>query len=170
MFEVHSSPQLKVLLKVQGRSDHFGKWPVHFTCEKASRTKSGSVALLLPSVSNFPPTVERREEEHPDARRSLCPLGSWALPTRTPLHRPDFLCGSQKDGVDRAYRRRRTSLVAQTVKRLSTMRETRVPSLGWEGPLKKEMPVHSSTIARKIPWTEEPGRLQSMGSQRVGHD
>ena len=45
MFEVHSSPQLKVLLKEQGRSDHFGKWPVHFTCEKASRTKSGSVAL-----------------------------------------------------------------------------------------------------------------------------
>ena len=63
-----------------------------------------------------------------------------------------------------------TSLVAQTVKRLSTMRETWVWSLGWEDPLKKEMAIHSSTIAWKIPWTEEPGRLQSMGSQRVGHD
>ena len=62
------------------------------------------------------------------------------------------------------------SLVAQTVKRLSTMQETRVQSLGWEDPLEKEMAIHSSTIAWKIPWTEEPGRLQSMGSPRVGHD
>ena len=64
----------------------------------------------------------------------------------------------------------KTSLVAQTVKRLSTMRETRVRSLGWEDPLEKEIAIHSSTIAWKIPWTEEPGRLQSMGSQRVGHN
>ena len=63
-----------------------------------------------------------------------------------------------------------TSLVAQTVKRLSTKRETRVPALGWEDPLEKEMAIHSSTIAWKIPWTEEPGTLQSMGSQRVGQD
>ena len=59
---------------------------------------------------------------------------------------------------------------AQMVKRLSTMWETWVPSLGQEDPLEKEMAIHSSTIAWKIPWTEEPGRLQSMGSQRVGHD
>ena len=64
----------------------------------------------------------------------------------------------------------RTSLVAQTVKRLSTMQETQVRSLGPEDPMEKEMAIHSSTIAWKIPWTEEPGRLQSMGSQRVGHD
>jgi len=50
------------------------------------------------------------------------------------------------------------------------MREIRVRSLGQEDPLEKEMAIHSSTIAWKIPWTEEPGRLQSMGSQRVGHD
>ena len=62
------------------------------------------------------------------------------------------------------------SLVAQMVKRLPGMRETWVRSLGWEDPLKKEMATHSSTLAWKIPWTEEPGRLQSMGSQRVGHD
>ena len=62
------------------------------------------------------------------------------------------------------------SLVAQMVKRLSTMRETRVRSLGWEDLLEKEMAIHSSTIAWKIPWTEEPGRLQPMGSQRVRHD
>jgi len=63
-----------------------------------------------------------------------------------------------------------TSLVAPMVKRLSTMRQTQVRALGWEDTLEKEMSIHSSTIAWKIPWTEEPGRLQSMGSQRVGHD
>ena len=56
------------------------------------------------------------------------------------------------------------------VRCLPTMRETRVWSLGWEDPLKKEMATHSSTLAWKIPWTEERGRLQSMGSQRVRHD
>ena len=61
-------------------------------------------------------------------------------------------------------------MVAQTVKHLSTMWETQVQSRDWEDPLEKEMEIHSSTIAWKIPWTEEPGRLQSMGSQRVGHD
>ena len=54
------------------------------------------------------------------------------------------------------------------VKRLSTMQETQVPSLGREGPLEKEIATHSSTLAWKIPWTEEPGRLQSMRSLRVG--
>ena len=76
-----------------------------------------------------------------------------------------------------------TSLVAQMVKCLSTMRETWVLSLGREDPLEKEMTIHSSaialekemtinpsTIAWEIPWTEEPGRLQSMGSQRIVHD
>ena len=65
----------------------------------------------------------------------------------------------------------RASLVAQTVKRLPAMtQETRVQSLGWEDPLEKEMATHSSTLAWKIPWTEKPDRLQSMGLQRVGHD
>ena len=64
----------------------------------------------------------------------------------------------------------RASLVAQTVKHLSTMRETWVQSLGRDDPLEKEMAIHSSILAWKIPWTEESGRLQSMGSQRVGHD
>ena len=61
------------------------------------------------------------------------------------------------------------SLVAQTVKRLPAMRETWVLSLGREDTL-EEMATHSSTLAWKIPWMEEPGRLQSMGSRRVGHD
>ena len=56
------------------------------------------------------------------------------------------------------------------VKHLPTVRETRVQSLGQEDLLEKEMATHSSILAWKIPWTEEPGRLQSMGLQRVGHD
>ena len=62
------------------------------------------------------------------------------------------------------------SLVAQTVKCLPAMRETRVQSLVWEDPLEKEMATHSSTLAWKIPWMEEPGRLHSMQLQRVGQD
>ena len=61
-------------------------------------------------------------------------------------------------------------LVAQRLKRLPGMLETQVRSLGKEDPLEKEMATHSSTLAWRIPWREEPGRLQSMGSQRVGHD
>ena len=60
--------------------------------------------------------------------------------------------------------------MAQTVKRLPTMRETWVQSLGQEDPLEKAMAPHSSALAWKIPWVEEPGGLQSMGSQRVGQD
>ena len=80
-----------------------------------------------------------------------------------------FLSSSHCINID-TLALQRTSLVAQTVKHLSTMWESRVRSLGREDPLEKEMAIHSSTNAWKIPWTEEPGRLQSMGSQRVGHD
>ena len=62
------------------------------------------------------------------------------------------------------------SLVAQTVKRLPAMWETQVRSPGREDSLEKEMTTHSGTFAWKIPWTEEPGMLQPMGLQRVGHD
>ena len=62
------------------------------------------------------------------------------------------------------------SLVAHTIKNPPAKQETRVRFLGWEDPLEKEMATHSSTVAWKIPWTEERSRLQSMGSQRVGHD
>ena len=61
-------------------------------------------------------------------------------------------------------------MVNQMVKHLPTMWETQFQSLGLEDPLEKEMATHSSILAWKIPWTVEPGRLQSMGLQRVGHD
>ena len=63
-----------------------------------------------------------------------------------------------------------TSPVAQMVKRLPTIRETWVQSLGWEDILEREMATHSNALAWRIPWAEKPGRLQSMGSQGVGHD
>ena len=69
-----------------------------------------------------------------------------------------------------SQRVRRASLVSQMVKRLPAMRETWVQSLGLEDPLEVDMATHSSTLAWKIPWMEESGRLQSMGSQRIRQD
>ena len=60
--------------------------------------------------------------------------------------------------------------MAQMVKNLPAMQETQVQSLGWEDALEKGMATHSSILAWRIPWTEEPGKLQSMGLQRAGHD
>ena len=68
------------------------------------------------------------------------------------------------------YTPTQASLVAQMVKNQSSVWETQVPSLGQEDPVEKGMATHSSFLAWRIPWTEEPGRLQSMGLQRVGHD
>ena len=62
------------------------------------------------------------------------------------------------------------TVMVQTVKNLPAMQETQVQPLGWEDPLEKGMAIHSSILAWRIPWTEEPGGLESMGSQRVGHD
>ena len=64
----------------------------------------------------------------------------------------------------------RASLVAQMVKNLPAAQETWIQSLGWKDPLEKGMATHSSILAWRIPWTEEPGGLQSMGSQRIRHD
>ena len=60
--------------------------------------------------------------------------------------------------------------MGQPVKNLPAMRETGIQSLGWEGPLERGMVTHSSILAWRIPWTEEPSGLRSVGSQRVGHD
>ena len=83
-----------------------------------------------------------------------------------------FLFSSKKISYmqDTVVLKGRASLVAQRLKRLLPMQETRIRSLGQEDPLEKEMVTHSSILAWRIPWTEKPGRLQSMGSQRVGHD
>ena len=64
----------------------------------------------------------------------------------------------------------RTSLETQSVKNLSVIQKTQIQSLGWEDPLDKEMATHSNILTWRIPWTQEPGELQSMRSQRVRHD
>ena len=105
------------------------------------------------------------------------PITSWEIDGETVETVSDFIFGGSKitaDG-DCSHEIKRclllvASLVAQRLKPLFPMQETWVRSLGWEDPLEKEMAIHSSTLAWKILWTEEPGRLQSMGSQRVGHD
>ena len=91
-------------------------------------------------------------------------ISSFQFPRKIDIEAdpPDFPGGS--DGKASA------SNAAQRVKCLPTMRETRVQSLDQEDPLEKEMAPHSSTLAWKIPWMEKPGRVQSMGSQRVRHD
>ena len=79
-----------------------------------------------------------------------------------------FMCFLlQKSGIRPPFPK---FLVAQTVKNLPAMQETQIRSLGQEDPLEEGMATHSSILAWRIPWTEEPGRLQSTGSQRVGHD
>ena len=83
----------------------------------------------------------------------LLDLPSSCISTRPPLKKNIYLAAS---------------LVAQMVKHLPAMQETRVRSLGRENPLEEETATHSSTLAWKIPWTEEPGGLQPMGLQRIG--
>ena len=77
------------------------------------------------------------------------------------VHCPPLASSSRSSGV---------FLVAQMIKNLPAMQETQVQSLGWKDPLEKGMTTHSSILAWRIPWTEEPSGLQSMGLQRVGHN
>ena len=83
-----------------------------------------------------------------------------------------WLQGSEKDSLSlsTSMEARTASLVAQTVKNLRAMWETRLPSLGWEDPLEEDMATHSSIVAWRIPWMEESVGLQSVGLQRVRHD
>ena len=90
-----------------------------------------------------------------------CHITSWQIDGETVERVVDFILGGSEITA---------SLVAQMVKRLPAMWETQVRFLGWEDPLDKEMAIHSSTLAWKISWMEEPDRLHSMGIQRVRHD
>ena len=148
--------------------------------------------LLIPSLVFSPRKKKKRE-------RSKLPLYDWksthrfimiwrSLPgTLTTINCLYLLftetfmvldCSSREGGeslnnilyFNRSHSYITSSLVPQMVKHLPTMWETWVQSPGWGDLLEKEMATHSSTLAWKSPWTEEPGRLQSMGSQRVGHD
>ena len=102
---------------------------------------------------------------------ALHPLKKWISDIHRPwTHYTKWKKPATKGHVLCDFIYMKASLVAQRLKRLPAMWETRVRSLGWEDPLEKDMATHSSILAWRIPWTEEPGRLQSTGSQRVGHD
>ena len=93
------------------------------------------------------------------------------MPEELQIQFNNFTIGRNKNGnLVSKWAKDWASLVAQLVKNLPAVRETQVRSLGWEDPLEKEMATHSSILAWKISWTEEPRGLQSMGSQRVGHN
>ena len=98
------------------------------------------------------------------------PCLGWSPSTLEPAPSSTGLQWLSTSPVSLSLARYRASLVAQMVKHLPTLHETWVQSLGGEDPLEKEMAIHSSALAWKSPWTEEPGRLQPMGLQRVGHD
>ena len=89
---------------------------------------------------------------------------------KDPLTRPQSFLQPHCCAFNCAERAAPTPLVAQMVRNLPALQETQVRSLGREDALEKEMAAHSSILAWRIPWTEEPGGLQSMGSLRVGHD
>ena len=99
--------------------------------------------------------------------RTFCCTGRDFLPFEGHHFQP--LCSQKKANTTASLVNLRASLAAQILKHLPTMQETQVPSLTQEDPLEKGMATHSSIPAWRIPWTEEPGRLQFMGSQRVGH-
>ena len=93
------------------------------------------------------------------------------LYSRTVLgNNEDLLCASIPSVNLLNLSHLRPSLVAQMVKNPPEMQETWVQSLGWEDPLEEGLEIHSNILAWRIPWTEKPGGLQPMGSQRVGHD
>ena len=105
--------------------------------------------------------------------RGVCPLK--AVPEKTSQPQPDFHQSCVNSATFSQLFLCRFNFwesvqMAQRIKRLPAMQETQVRSLGWEDPLEKEMATHSSILAWRIPWTEEPGGLQSMGSQRVRND
>ena len=136
--------------------------------------------LCRPLGHNKAVILERGRD--PQDKRTLQPCWNYSPKT---AHNALSLCGARPQAgkgktqtvklqlmshINNNLRGLRASLVAQMVKRLPTMQETRVRSLGLEDPVEKEMATPSRTLAWKILWTEEPGRLQSMGLQTVRHD
>ena len=149
---------LRAWLSWGGKGSFQVTWPLSFTVASAA---TGKAAGLL----NWQPRTPKTQRQKAFLRLKPGTGGISPLPneiqaeeeTRKVVHLGAI------NVVDGA------SLVAQTAKDLPTMQETRIRSLGWEDPLEKGMATHSSILAWKIPWTEEPGRLVR-GSQRAGCD
>ena len=124
-------------------------------------------ARMLEWVALCPPPGELPDPGIKPMSHVSC-TGRWVLHPQQPP--PPPLSLSLSLYIYRERHTHRPSLVAQMVKNLLVMQETRVQSLGWNDALEKDMAIHSRTLAWRIPWTEETGRLQSMGLQRLRHD
>ena len=120
--------------------------------------KNSYFLLVCCQLSHISTAVSRESEVFQPFTVPSSSLGTVQEETRVSLYSLPLLAELQ------------SSLVAQRINHLPAMRETQVRSLGWEDPLEKEMATHSSILVWRSPWTEEPGRLQSTGLQRVGHD
>ena len=130
------------------------------------------ILVPLPGIECMSPAVEVQSLNHWTAREVPIQLIIWSLKSVNKNQPASItkLLVSTRAIISTALSQITASLVAQTVKHLPAIRETQVRSLGWEDLLEKEMATHSSILAWKILWMEEPCRLQSMGSQTVGHN
>ena len=118
--------------------------------------------------SNFSFSFVWERNQNPEEFRRKKQLTKHGVGANASYYKPSVLWESVQVSLCSDVFEIHASLVAQTVKNLPAVQETRVRSLGWEDPLEKEKAAHFSILDWKISWTEEPGGLQSMGSQRVG--
>ena len=142
----------------------------------AHRRRSLHLSLLvgLPPLTVWQPKSQQNKNNSPTNELAIRVCKSQNKQNTWPALRTaegdwHLLQKKKKKMIRALIRSSRTSLVAQTVKNTHTIWETWVRSLGWEDPLEKGMAIHSSRTAWRIPWTEEPGRLQSMGHKQVRH-
>ena len=153
----------------------FGALGRNFVCATCALPKqnedwgtSQDISVFKTTSANVPPSKSQKQlSGNIDGSRTKQRFLKW---TTASLKLAAVILIDQAILIEHTLCDKQASLVAQTVKHLPAIWETWVRSLGREDPLEKEMATHSSTLAWKIPWTEEPGMLQSMGSQRVGHD
>ena len=150
-----ANPQIQGAQRIPRRinATRTASWQIIFKLQKIKDEQSQTGKITLP-IGGFPSSLAGKEP--------TCNAGdSGSIPG---------LGRSAGKGIGYPLQYSWTSWVAQREKNPPAMRETWVQSLDWEDPLEKGMATHSSILAWRIPWTEEPGELQSMGSQRVTHD
>ena len=182
------SPEMRSREKSAGpEASHLvtGPGQTVFLCELAQLSAWGAQLLPVQNLVLFPHIHREPGPRHPQSGQSHTPTrGKHGQPALTwglrmagrgvlgcaAASSPFTVLQTRSEHLCALFSLPWASLVTQRVKRLPAMQETRVRFLGREDPLEKEIAPHSSTLAWQIPWMEKPGRLQSMGSQRVRHD
>ena len=144
-------------IKTQVFKDPLKDWSTPQSCTRRSGDGQTSACLHPPLLSEGAPCISSLPGEKERPKNSFSNAGRWVCE----------MCIGNIWGRPRNYKEIQgnwASLVVQSVKNLPAMQETGVQFLGWKDPLEKEMATHSSMLVWRIPWTEEPGRLQSIGS------